>query len=39
VKVRKEFLGDVEPAFMLQIWSGLIKPDVLVEIEIVAARA
>jgi enamine deaminase RidA (YjgF/YER057c/UK114 family) len=38
VKVRKEFLGDVEPAFMLQIVSGLIKPDVLVEVEIVAAK-
>jgi 2-iminobutanoate/2-iminopropanoate deaminase len=39
VKVRKEFLGDVEPAFMLQIVSGLIKPEVLVEVEIVAAKA
>ena len=37
VKVRTEFLGDVRPAFMLQIVSGLIKPDVLVEVEIVAA--
>jgi 2-iminobutanoate/2-iminopropanoate deaminase len=39
VKIRSEFLGDVQPAFMLQIVSGLIKPDVLVEVEIVAAKA
>jgi enamine deaminase RidA (YjgF/YER057c/UK114 family) len=31
--------GDVQPALMLQIVSGLIKPDVLVEVEIVAAKA
>jgi 2-iminobutanoate/2-iminopropanoate deaminase len=37
VKVRSEFLGDVRPAFMLQIVSGLIKPEVLVEVEIIAA--
>jgi 2-iminobutanoate/2-iminopropanoate deaminase len=39
VKIRSEFLGDVQPAFMLQIVSGLIKPDVLVEVEIIAAKA
>jgi 2-iminobutanoate/2-iminopropanoate deaminase len=38
VKVRGEFLGDVRPAFMLQIMTQLIRPDVLVEIEIIAAR-
>ena len=37
VKVRGEFLGDVRPAFMLQIVNQLIWPDVLVEIEIIAA--
>jgi 2-iminobutanoate/2-iminopropanoate deaminase len=37
VKVRSEFLGDARPAFMLQIVSGLIKPEVLVEVEIIAA--
>jgi 2-iminobutanoate/2-iminopropanoate deaminase len=37
VKVRSEFLGDARPAFMLQIVTGLIKPEVLVEVEIIAA--
>ena len=37
VKIRGEFLGDVRPAFMLQIVTGLIKPEVLVEVEIIAA--
>jgi 2-iminobutanoate/2-iminopropanoate deaminase len=37
VKVRSEILGDVRPAFMLQVVTELIKPDVLVEIEIIAA--
>ena len=36
-KVRTEVLGDNRPAFMLQIVSGLIRPDVRVEIEVVAA--
>lgn len=36
-KVRSEFLGNVRPAFMLQIVNQLIKPAVLVEIEIIAA--
>jgi 2-iminobutanoate/2-iminopropanoate deaminase len=38
VKVRGEFLGDARPAFMLQIVTQLIKPEVLVEVEIIAAR-
>jgi len=37
VKVRSEFLGDVRPAFMLSIVPGLIWPNVLVEIEVIAA--
>jgi 2-iminobutanoate/2-iminopropanoate deaminase len=37
-KIRGEILGDVKPAFMLQIVNQLIKPEVLVEIEIIAAR-
>jgi 2-iminobutanoate/2-iminopropanoate deaminase len=37
VKVRSQFLGDARPAFMLQIVTGLIKPEVLVEVEIIAA--
>ena len=36
-KVRGEILGDVRPAFMLQIVTGLIRPDVRVEVEIIAA--
>jgi 2-iminobutanoate/2-iminopropanoate deaminase len=36
-RVRGEMLGDVKPAFMLQIVTGLIRPDVLVEVEIIAA--
>ncbi|HEY1912775.1 MAG TPA: RidA family protein [Vicinamibacterales bacterium] len=38
VKVRSEFLGAARPAFMLQIVDELIRPDILVEIEIIAAR-
>jgi 2-iminobutanoate/2-iminopropanoate deaminase len=37
VRVRSEFLGDMRPAFMLQVVTQLIKPDVLVEIEVIAA--
>ena len=37
VKVRGEMLGDVRPAFMLQIVTQLIKPEVLVEVEVIAA--
>jgi 2-iminobutanoate/2-iminopropanoate deaminase len=37
VKVRKEILGDVKPAFMLSIVTELIRPGMLVEIEVVAA--
>jgi 2-iminobutanoate/2-iminopropanoate deaminase len=36
-KVRAEFLGEFRPTFMLQIVPRLIKPEVLVEIEIIAA--
>ena len=37
VKVRGEILGDVRRAFMLQFVTQLIKPEVLVEIEVIAA--
>jgi 2-iminobutanoate/2-iminopropanoate deaminase len=37
VKIRKEFLGDVQPAFMLSIVTELITPEMLVEIEAIAA--
>ncbi len=38
VKVRKEILGDARPAFMLQVVTQLITNDVLVEVEVVAAK-
>ena len=37
VKVRKAILGDVKPAFMLSVVNELIRPGMLVEIEVVAA--
>src|ERR1700760_4083747 len=36
-KIRKELLGDVKPAFMLTVARQMVKPEFLVEIEIVAA--
>ena len=36
-KIRSDVLGDHRPAFMLQIISGLIRPDIRVEIEVIAA--
>ncbi len=38
-KVRAETMGELRPAFMLQIVEQLIKPELLVEIEVVAANA
>jgi 2-iminobutanoate/2-iminopropanoate deaminase len=38
-KVRSRFLGDARPAFMLLVVSQLVRPEFLVEVEIVAARA
>jgi enamine deaminase RidA (YjgF/YER057c/UK114 family) len=37
--VRKRFLGDVKPASMLLVIPQLVWPQILVEIEVVAARA
>ena len=37
IKVRSEILGDVRPAFMLLVVTELIRPEVLVEVEVVAA--
>ena len=37
VKVRREFLGDVKPAFMLSVVTELITPEMLVEVEVIAA--
>jgi len=38
-KVRPRFLGDVRPAAMLLVIPQLVRPDFLVEVEIVAAKA
>ena len=38
VKVRSSFLGDLRPAFMLSIINQVIRPDMLVEVEVVAAK-
>lgn len=37
-KVRSEVLGEARPAFMLQVMTQLIKPEILVEVEIIAAK-
>ncbi len=36
--IRNEFLGDARPASMLSFVSGLVMPDMLIELEVVAAR-
>ena len=38
VAVRARFLGDARPASMLLVVPGLVKPEILVEIEAIAAR-
>jgi 2-iminobutanoate/2-iminopropanoate deaminase len=37
-KVRARFLGDIRPASMLLVIPQLVRPEFLVEIEIIAAR-
>lgn len=37
-KVREEVMGDARPAFMLSVVTQMIKPEILVEIEIIAAK-
>jgi len=39
VKARTKALGDVRPAFMLLVVPQLIWPEVLVEVEVIAAKA
>ena len=39
VAVRTKYLGDARPASMLLVVPGLVKPEILVEIEAVAAKA
>jgi 2-iminobutanoate/2-iminopropanoate deaminase len=38
-KVRGQILGDVRPAFMLLVVPQLVWPDILLEVEVVAAKA
>lgn len=38
-KVRAKYLGDIRPASMLAVIPQLVRPDFLVEIEVVAAKA
>lgn len=38
VAVRASYLGDARPASMLLVVPGLVKPEILVEIEAVAAK-
>lgn len=39
VAVRTRYLGDARPASMLLVVPGLVKPEILVEIEAIAAKA
>ena len=39
VVVRARYLGEARPASMLLVVPGLVKPEILVEIEAVAAKA
>jgi 2-iminobutanoate/2-iminopropanoate deaminase len=38
VAVRSRFLGELRPAFMLSIVKQVIRPEMLVEVEVIAAR-
>jgi 2-iminobutanoate/2-iminopropanoate deaminase len=38
-KVRSQFLGDLRPAFMLLVVSQLVWPKILLEVEVIAAKA
>jgi 2-iminobutanoate/2-iminopropanoate deaminase len=37
-EVRSSFLGPLRPAFMLSVVNQLIRPDMFIEIEVIAAR-
>jgi enamine deaminase RidA (YjgF/YER057c/UK114 family) len=39
VKVRSRYLGDARPASMLLIVPGLVRPEFLLEVEAIAAKA
>ncbi len=36
--IRSDYLGDARPASMLSFVSGLVMPDMLIELEVIAAR-
>jgi len=38
-KIRSRVLGDVRPAFMLLVIPQLVWPDIMLEVEVVAAKA
>ena len=38
VKVRSSFMGDLRPAYMLAVVNQLIRPEMLVEVEVIAAK-
>jgi 2-iminobutanoate/2-iminopropanoate deaminase len=38
-KIRMRFLGDTRPAFMLLVVPQLARPEFLLEIEVIAAKA
>jgi 2-iminobutanoate/2-iminopropanoate deaminase len=38
-KVRKSFLGEIRPAFMLLVVPQLVRPEFLLEVEVIAAKA
>ena len=38
-KVRSRFLGGVQPAFMLLVVPQLVRPEFLLEVEVIAAKA
>jgi 2-iminobutanoate/2-iminopropanoate deaminase len=37
--VRSQILGDVRPAFMLLVVPQLVWPEILLEVEVIAAKA
>jgi 2-iminobutanoate/2-iminopropanoate deaminase len=38
-RVRAEIFGDARPALMMHVVNQMIRPDILIEIEVIAARA
>jgi 2-iminobutanoate/2-iminopropanoate deaminase len=36
--IRHNALGDLKPAFMVQVVSGMVRPEILIEVEVWAAK-